>query len=485
MTELSDADLLERYVRDGSEAAFTGLVERHLGLVHSVALRRMANVEQAQDITQAVFVILARKAATLNRRTILPGWLYHTARLTAANLQRAEASRHRREQEAYMQSIQEESPDALWTEIAPQLEEGMARLRADERDALVLRYFQNKSFAEVAAIIGKGEAAARKQVQRAVEKLRDFFLKRGIKSSTEDISRTISLHSIQPASALLAKTIAAVAVAKGATASASTLTLIKGALKIMAWTKAKTTIVTAAVVVFAAGTTTVTVKEIQRHDEDAKWDVGRIDSGILNKAPHIVRIIPTKFPGHGGWAMANYRTIGIAGDIRELVLAAYGGYINRVIYLAPMPPKKYDFIANLPNGSNEALKKEIRKQFGLVGRIARVETNVLFLKVSHPDAAGLVPTKSHNGSSSSSSGNGEFKFSNGSAFSIASLSENECKIPVIDQTGLKASYDIDLKWDDRNDPQHENFKQALKDQLGLELVPATAPVEFLIIEKAK
>jgi uncharacterized protein (TIGR03435 family) len=485
MTDLPDADLLARYVNDGSETAFSELVERHIGLVHSVALRCTADPGHAQDITQAVFVILARKAATLNSRTILPGWLYHTARLTAANLQRAEASRHRREQEAYMQSIQEDSPDSLWAEIAPQLEQAMSRLRADERDALVLRYFQNKSFAEVAAIIGKGEDAARKQVQRAVEKLRDFFLKRGVETSAEDISRTISTHSIQPASALLVKTVASVAFAKGATASVSTLTLIKGALKIMAWTKAKTAIVTAAVVLLAAGTTTVTVEKIHARVSDALWDTGRADSRILDKAPHIVRIIPSKFASRGGMVESDGRMLGLGQSLIEIIRPAYDGHNDRIIPLAPLPRAGYDYIANLPTGSKQALQKQILKQFGLVGRFATVETNVLFLKVSHPGAAGLVPTRTHDGSSSSSSGGGEAKFQNAATDSIANTSESEFEIPVIDQTGLIGRYDINLKWNNRNDLQHENFKRALNDQIGLELVPGTAPVEFLFIEKAK
>src|SRR5262249_30281547 len=160
-----------------------------------------------------------------------PGWLYHTARLTAANLQRSEASRIRREQEAYMQTLHPDSPDTLWTEIAPQLEEAMARLGADERDAIILRYFQNKSFSEVGTLIGKGETAAKKRVQRAVEKLRSFFRKRGMDTTTESITQTISNYSVQPAPELLAKTVTAVALAKGATISISTTTLIKGALK--------------------------------------------------------------------------------------------------------------------------------------------------------------------------------------------------------------------------------------------------------------
>lgn len=120
MADTPDAQLLEQFVRNGSEDAFTAIVERHVGLVHSVALRHTANPQNAEDITQPVFVILARKADTLNQRTVLPGRLYHTARLTAANWQRTEARRIRREQEAFMQSQLEGSPaDNLWRELAP------------------------------------------------------------------------------------------------------------------------------------------------------------------------------------------------------------------------------------------------------------------------------------------------------------------------------------------------------------------------------
>ena len=138
MTDAPDADLLEQFARDHSEAAFTALVERHIGLVHSITLRHTANPQHAEDITQVVFIILARKATTLSRKTILPGWLHHAARLTAANFQRAEIRRIRREQEVFMQStLRESAPDPLWRELSPLLDEAMSRLRASDRDALV------------------------------------------------------------------------------------------------------------------------------------------------------------------------------------------------------------------------------------------------------------------------------------------------------------------------------------------------------------
>ena len=262
MTDVPDDRLLEQFARNGSEDAFAALVQRHIALVHSVALRHTANPQHAEDITQAVFVILARKAGALGRKTVLPGWLYHTARLTAANLQRAETRRVRREQEAFMQSKLEESPtDNLWRELSPQLDEAMAGLGTAERDALVLRYFQNKSMAEVAKLLGLAENTAQKRVCRALEKLRKFFTKRGVDSTAAGIAENISAHSVQAVPVALAKAVTAIAVAKGATVSISTLTLIQGALKIMAWTKAKTAAVAGMVLILAAGTTTVVVKK--------------------------------------------------------------------------------------------------------------------------------------------------------------------------------------------------------------------------------
>jgi RNA polymerase sigma factor (sigma-70 family) len=252
MTDVPDARLLEQFARNGSEEAFAALVQRHVALVHSVAMRHTANAQHAQDITQAVFVILARKAGTLGCRTVLPGWLYHTARLTAANLQRAETSRVRREQEAFMQSqLEQSATDALWRELSPQLDEAMAGLGTSERDALVLRYFQNKSMAEVGKFLGLAENTAQKRVSRALEKLRTFFTKRGVSSTTAILAGAISANSVQAVPVTLVKSVTAVALAKGTAASTSTLTLVKTTLIAM---KTKTIVATtAAVVILGAG----------------------------------------------------------------------------------------------------------------------------------------------------------------------------------------------------------------------------------------
>jgi RNA polymerase sigma factor (sigma-70 family) len=261
MSHAPDAELLGQFAQNRSETAFAELVERHIGLVHSVALRHTANPQHAQDITQAVFIILARKAASLGPNIVVAGWLYHTARLTVANFQRAETRRIRREHEAFMQStLEETAPDPLWRELSPLLDDAMADLRASDRDAIVLRFFQNQNLADVGAAMGIAERAAQKRVDRALEKLRKFFTKRGVVATAAIIAGAISAHSVQAAPAGLANTVTAAAIAKGAAASASTVTLVNGVLKAMAWAKAQIAVIVGAGILLTAGVATEIVK---------------------------------------------------------------------------------------------------------------------------------------------------------------------------------------------------------------------------------
>ena len=258
-------ELVRDYARLNSQAAFAELVQRHINLVYSVALRHVGIAAHAEEITQAVFIILARKAAGLRPDTILEGWLHETTRLTALSFLRGERRRQFREQEAYMQStLQESADDLLWNQLAPLLDEAMARLGKKDRDAVILRFFKDKSVREVAATLQVNEAVAQRRILRAVEKLRKFFTKRGVSSTTAIIAGTISANSVQAAPVALAKSVTAVAIAKGAAASASTLTLIKGALKIMAWTKLKTpAVVSIGLILIFVGATAIVVSKAQ------------------------------------------------------------------------------------------------------------------------------------------------------------------------------------------------------------------------------
>src|SRR5436309_9375844 len=119
MDELDDITLLRQYVEQNSERAFAALVSRHINKVYSVALRHTRNPHQAEEITQAVFVILARKSRRLGKRVILSGWLCRTARLAAVTFIRSEIRRARREQEACMQNFLNETESDVWPQIAP------------------------------------------------------------------------------------------------------------------------------------------------------------------------------------------------------------------------------------------------------------------------------------------------------------------------------------------------------------------------------
>src|ERR1700690_2110710 len=260
MQEWDDITLLREYVDRDSEEAFAALVTRHVNKVYSVALRHTRNPHQAEEITQAVFVILAKKSRHLGRRVVLSGWLYQTARLAAVTFIRSEIRRARREQEAQMQTLSNETEPDVWTQISPLLDTAMAGLNEKDRHAVVLRFFDGLSLREVGAALGGSEDAAKMRVNRAVERLRQFFVKRGIASTTESIAVAIAANSVQAAPVALAKTVTAVVLTKGAVASGSTLTLVKGALKLMAWTKAKTAIIAGTAVILAVGTTTAVIK---------------------------------------------------------------------------------------------------------------------------------------------------------------------------------------------------------------------------------
>ena len=286
MTELNDHELLAEFARSGSEVAFATLTARHVNLVYSAALRFCGDAQHCEEITQAVFIILARKAAGLRPDIILPGWLCETTRLTALSFLRGERRRQFREQEAYMQStLQEANETAAWHQLAPLLDEALARLGKKERDAVVLRFFKDQNLREVAAALNINEPAAQRRVHRAVEKLRQFFMKRGLAFSSGTITGAISANSVQAAPVALAKTVTVLAVAKGAAAGTATLTLVKGALKIMTWTQIKTAVVVGVGVLVVCGSTWIIPQWIKElHEARNSFQVeGTLDYTVHGK----------------------------------------------------------------------------------------------------------------------------------------------------------------------------------------------------------
>jgi RNA polymerase sigma factor (sigma-70 family) len=258
MHDATDMDLLRQYAGGNSDTAFAALVSRHVNLVYSAALRKTGNPHAAEEITQAVFIILAQKAGRIPGQTILPGWLYQAARLTASSFLRGEIRRVRREQEAYMQTEPHTvAPDETWEQLAPLLDDAMGQLGDKDRAAVVMRFFGGKSFAEVATAAGVSENAAKKRVGHALEKLHRYFSRRGVSSTTAIIARAISANSVQAAPATLAKAVTAIAVTKGIAAGGSTLALVKGTMKMMTWMKIKLAMGLGAAALLVGSTATV------------------------------------------------------------------------------------------------------------------------------------------------------------------------------------------------------------------------------------
>ena len=274
MQATDDMALLREYATGNSETAFETLVSRRVGFVYSMALRQVRDPNLAEEVTQAVFIILAQKAGRISDKTILAGWLFRTTRFAALAQMRADAKRRRREQEANMQSeILPTAPDAFWEQMSPLLDEALATLGETDRQAVLLRFFENKSLAEVGNSLGTGEDTARKRVSRALEKLHRYFAKHGISSTTDVLAGAISANSVQAAPVALAKSITVAAMAKGVAASGSIPALVKGVLKLMAWHNAKAAIITGAAIVLATGTAPLLVKAVNSARADAHPDI--------------------------------------------------------------------------------------------------------------------------------------------------------------------------------------------------------------------
>ena len=217
----NDLELLGEFARDHSQDAFTALVNRHLGLVYSAALRQVRSTHLAEEIAQTVFTSLARNAAKLTPDTILTAWLYRATRNASVDVIRSEARRQAREQLAHQMSALDDSP-ADWSHIEPLLDEAMDSLDEKDRTAILLRFFENKSLQEVGAALGTSDDAAQKRVSRAVDQLREFFSKRKVAVAGTALVALLSANAVQATPAALVSTVATAAVVASSAISTTT-----------------------------------------------------------------------------------------------------------------------------------------------------------------------------------------------------------------------------------------------------------------------
>jgi RNA polymerase sigma factor (sigma-70 family) len=249
-----DAALFRQFASQNSEEAFAELVRRHVDLVYSAALRRVAGHSGlAQDIAQKVFSDLARKAHSLPPGTVLVAWLHRATQFASAAAVRAETRRIAREQQAAaMQSLEQSDGAPAWDSIQPVLDEVLDSLEDRDRAALLLRFFRQHSFREVGSALGVSEDAARMRVGRALDKLRDLLAARGVTTTAAALSAALATQAVQAAPFGLAATLAGAALIGGAS-SVSTSTV--GLINIMTSTKLASGFVT--LLAIAAATTAV------------------------------------------------------------------------------------------------------------------------------------------------------------------------------------------------------------------------------------
>lgn len=265
MNEQTDSQLLKAYVESHSEPVFAELARRYTDLVYSAALRMVCDPHLAQDVTQNTFLALVKQAGQIKDLPALCGWLHQTARNIAAQTVRTEVRRRAREEEVATMNeplASDNNPEIAWEEIAPHLDAALEELGQLDREALMLRYFQNKPFHAIGFILGVSDDAAQKRVTRAVDRLREFFVKRGVTISAGGLAVVISANAVQAAPAGLVASISALSIAQTAVS-----TTVVAASKLVAMTTLQKILVTATVAVLAGAGVYQSRRAAQLHDQ--------------------------------------------------------------------------------------------------------------------------------------------------------------------------------------------------------------------------
>ncbi|MCX6928291.1 MAG: sigma-70 family RNA polymerase sigma factor [Verrucomicrobia bacterium] len=223
---ITDEQLLQAYARERNESAFGELVTRHLDFVYSAALRVVnGDAPLAQDVTQTVFIELARQGRSLPPDVALTAWLHRHTSYTAAKAVRSERRRQTREHTAMEMRALDDNTQPDWAQVAPYLDESLNELNPADRDALVLRFLRQQDLRTVGETLGISEDAARKRVDRALEKLHVLLKQRGATLTVAALGTALATQAVTAAPAGLAGSIAAAALAIAAAGGSIAFTI--------------------------------------------------------------------------------------------------------------------------------------------------------------------------------------------------------------------------------------------------------------------
>jgi RNA polymerase sigma factor (sigma-70 family) len=243
--DLGDRDLLQKFVTGKDEGAFAALVERHGPLVLGVCRRALRNEHDAEDASQATFLVLARRSATIRKTTALSSWLYGVAARIAANVRRERARRDRRERQTPEPDPCDPVAELSWREVQSALDEELLRLPENVRAPLVLCYLDGRTRDEAAGLLGLGVGCLHGRLERGRKILGDRLTRRGLTLSAALAAAALATGATQafPAPAAVVTTRAALRFARGETpaglVSDHVLSLTRGALKHMPLTVLK------------------------------------------------------------------------------------------------------------------------------------------------------------------------------------------------------------------------------------------------------
>ncbi len=293
-----DLELLQRYARDGSDEAFTELVNRHCNLVWASAYRVLGDADLARDAAQMAFADLARKARHLPAGVIPAGWLYRAACLAASKLLRTQARRALREHQAmklHELSQCDEPQDERLAELIPLLDAALADLGERDRDAVTLRYLCGSSFLQVGAAIGSSDDTAQRRVTRAVAKLRVWFRRRGLLVSGEAVSAALTTAGAQAAPAGLSGSLAAGALATAAATPfiPSLYSVLKTKLIITMKTNIITGIVVGGPLAIALALQHQSLNQLQLENTNLRGQIENKTTATANSAPDSNANIPS------------------------------------------------------------------------------------------------------------------------------------------------------------------------------------------------